>query len=165
DSIVNSIAPDWTNWTKSSATLLSARIQLGNELDRLGGGSTQQQVATPTFSVAAGTYSTAQTVAISTTTSGDTIRYTTDGSTPSSNAGIVYSSPITVSNSMTIKAIAYESGWTTSAVGSAAYTITGTVAMPTFSEGTGVYTSSQTVTISDTTAGSSIRYTTDGSTP
>ena len=42
--------------------------------------------AAPTFSPAAGTYSSAQTVTISTTTSGATIRYTTDGSTPSETA-------------------------------------------------------------------------------
>ena len=41
------------------------------------------QCATPTFSPAAGTYSSAQTVTISTTTGGATIRYTTDGTTPS----------------------------------------------------------------------------------
>ena len=37
---------------------------------------------TPTFNPAAGTYSSAQTVTIGTTTGGATIRYTTDGSTP-----------------------------------------------------------------------------------
>ena len=40
------------------------------------------QCATPTFTPAAGTYSSAQSVTISTTTGGATIRYTTDGSTP-----------------------------------------------------------------------------------
>ena len=166
DSIVNSIAPDWTNWTKSTATLINARIQLGNELDRLGGGSTQQQVATPTFSVGTGVYTTAQTVMISSTTSGSSIRYTTDGSTPSSTVGTVYSGAITVSSSMTVKAIAYASGWTTSAVNSASYTISGSaVAAPFFSVAAGTYTTAQSMTLSSTTSGSSIRYTTDGSTP
>jgi Domain of unknown function (DUF4091) len=39
ESILGSIAPDWINWTKSTSALESARIQMGQELDRLGGGS------------------------------------------------------------------------------------------------------------------------------
>ena len=84
-----------------------------------GGGGT----ATPTFSPAAGTYSTTQSVTISTTTTGATIRYTTDGTTPSETLGTVYSGPVTVSATTTIKAIAYESGLTDSGVATAAYTI------------------------------------------
>jgi regulation of enolase protein 1 (concanavalin A-like superfamily) len=83
-------------------------------------------VAAPTFSPAGGTYSSAQTVTISTATSGATIRYTTDGSTPSETAGAVYSGPVTVSSTQTLKAIAYESGMTDSSVSSATYTISTT---------------------------------------
>ena len=52
------------------------------------------QCATPTFSPAAGTYGSAQSVTITTTTSGATIRYTTNGTTPSSTVGTVYSSAV-----------------------------------------------------------------------
>ena len=83
---------------------------------------TTQQVATPTFSPAGGTYSTAQSVTISCATSGATIRYTTDGSTPTSSS-TVYSGPITVSKTTTIKAYATASGMTDSAVATATYTI------------------------------------------
>jgi len=62
-------------------------------------------------------------VTISTSTTGDSIRYTTDGSTPSSTVGTLYSGPILVSSSKTIKAIGYMTGSTNSAVGSASYTI------------------------------------------
>jgi len=91
-------------------------------LESSGGGS---QVATPTFSPPAGTYAGTQLVAISTTTSGASIRYTTDGSTPTSSVGTVYSAPVSVSSSLTLKAIAYKAGMTDSAVASAAYVISG----------------------------------------
>jgi len=81
------------------------------------------QTATPTFSPTGGTYSSTQNVSISSTTSGATIRYTADGSTPTSSSGTVYSSPVSVSSSMTLKAIAYASGLTDSNVGTASYTI------------------------------------------
>jgi hypothetical protein len=124
------------------------------------------QAAAPTFNPPAGTYTSGQPVTISTTTSGATIRYTTDGSTPSETNGTVYSGAITLAGTTTIKAIAYESGYTDSAVSAATYTINnGTVATPAFSPAPGTYTSAQQVTISTTTSGATIRYTVDGSTP
>ena len=82
-----------------------------------------QTVATPTFSPAAGTYSEAQNVTISCATSGATIHYTTDGSTPTTNSP-TYSSAIPVSSTTTIKAIAVKSGMNNSSVATATYTIT-----------------------------------------
>ena len=120
-------------------------------------------MATPTFSPPAGSYGSAQSVTISTTTAGASIRYTTDGSTPSSTVGTLYNGPVSVSTNLTLKAIAYEAGMTDSAVASANYTIQ--VATPTFNPPAGSYGSAQSVTISTTTAGASIRYTTDGSIP
>ncbi len=75
------------------------------------------------FTPVAGTYSSAQTVGVSTSTPGASIRYTTDGSTPSETAGTLYNSAFAVSASETVKAIAYKSGMTDSAVVTAAYTI------------------------------------------
>jgi len=80
-------------------------------------------VVTPTFNPPAGTYSTAQSVTISTTTSGASIRYTTDGSQPTSSVGTLYAGPVSVSSSLTLKAIAYKTGMSDSLVASAAYTI------------------------------------------
>lgn len=80
-------------------------------------------VAAPSFSPAGGAYSSAQSVTISTSTSGATIRYTTDGSTPSETNGTVYSDPVSISTTTTLEAIAYESGMTDSSVTSATYTI------------------------------------------
>ncbi|MGB9148401.1 MAG: chitobiase/beta-hexosaminidase C-terminal domain-containing protein [Acidobacteriaceae bacterium] len=121
-------------------------------------------VATPTFSPAAGTYTTAQTVTISDSTSGTTIYFTTNGSTPTTSS-TQYTAPITVSSSETLKAIGAKSGYTNSSVGSAAYSVNLTTATPTFSPVAGTYTSAQTVTISDSTSGATICYTTNGTTP
>jgi hypothetical protein len=121
--------------------------------------------ATPTFSPAAGTYTSSQTVTIGDATPGTTIYYTTNGSTPTTNSPI-YAGPLTVSGTEAVAAIAAASGYSTSAVGSAAYTINTTAAAtPTFSPSAGTYTSSQTVTIGDATPGATIYYTTNGSTP
>ncbi|WP_027346937.1 chitobiase/beta-hexosaminidase C-terminal domain-containing protein [Hamadaea tsunoensis] len=122
-------------------------------------------VATPTFSPPGGSYSSTQSVTLSTTTAGASIRYTVDGSTPTASSTL-YSGPISVAATTTIKAIGIASGQTNSAVASATYTInTSTVATPTFNPPGGSYSSTQSVTLSTTTAGASIRYTLDGSTP
>ncbi len=84
-------------------------------------------VADPTFSPAGGNYTTAQNVTLFSATSGATLRYTTNGSTPTSTSGTVYTGPITVTSNTTLKAIAYKTGLRDSAVSTAVYTI-GTVA-------------------------------------
>ena len=78
--------------------------------------------ATPTFSPEAGTYTWAQNVTISTTTEGATIYYTTDGSNPTSSSS-VYSEPIAVNETKTIKAIAAKDGMANSDVAEATYTM------------------------------------------
>jgi hypothetical protein len=94
----------------------------GSNNDHNNDGGTQPPTVTPTFSPAAGTYISAQSVTISDSTSGATIYYTADGSTPTTSSA-TYNGPITVSSSETIHAIATASGFTTSVVGSAAYMI------------------------------------------
>jgi hypothetical protein len=131
------------------------------------GSGTPQTAATPTFSPAGGTFTSAQTVTISSATAGAAIYYTTDGSTPTTSS-TAYTAPINVAATTTVKAIATASGFTQSAVGSATYTINANAqaaATPTFSPASGTYTSAQSVTISCSTAGAAIYYTTDGSTP
>jgi hypothetical protein len=76
----------------------------------------------PAFSPGAGTYTTSQSVTISNATAGTTIHYTTDGTTPTTSSSI-YNGAITVSASETLEAIAVETGYTNSAVGTATYTI------------------------------------------
>ena len=87
-------------------------------------GDAVYQAATPTFSPVGGTYGSSQSVTISTATSGATIYYTTNGSTPTTSSS-VYSGAISVSSTETIKAIAVKSGYTSSEVATATYTISG----------------------------------------
>src|SRR5580704_3549005 len=109
-------------------TITNGKVYIGTqtELDVYGLlGSNPQQVATPTFSPAAGTYTAAQLqsgVTISDTTTGALIYYTTGGSTPTTSS-TQYSGPIAVGSTTTIKAIAAASGMTNSAVATATYTI------------------------------------------
>ncbi|ACU75495.1 coagulation factor 5/8 type domain protein [Catenulispora acidiphila DSM 44928] len=86
-----------------------------------GGG---QSVATPTFNPAGGTYASAQSVTLSDTTPGSSIRYTLDGSTPTASSTL-YTGPITIAATTTVKAIGLASGLTNSATASATYTIGG----------------------------------------
>ncbi|HZP59132.1 MAG TPA: chitobiase/beta-hexosaminidase C-terminal domain-containing protein [Opitutaceae bacterium] len=127
------------------------------------------QTAAPSFSPAPGTYSSAQSVTISDATSGASIRYTTDGSTPSETAGTLYTgTPVSISSTTVLSAIAYASGSTDSNITSGTYTITvinPPAAAPVFSPGAGTYSTAQNVTITSATGTASIRYTTDGSTP
>ena len=62
-------------------------------------------VATPKFSLAAGRYRDSQTVSITCTTEGAAIYYTLDGTTPSPSS-FLYSQPITISETTTLKALA-----------------------------------------------------------
>lgn len=75
-------------------------------------------VATPTFSPAAGTYTSAQTVILSDTTSGASIFYAINGGTVAA-----YTKPLSVGATETITAYATATGDTQSATASAAYTI------------------------------------------
>ncbi|WP_230633162.1 X2-like carbohydrate binding domain-containing protein [Paenibacillus athensensis] len=69
-----------------------------------------------------GTYNGSATVAITTSTSGAELYYTTDGSTPTSSS-TRYWGPFTITQSTTIQAIGVKTGLNPSAVASAAYTI------------------------------------------
>jgi hypothetical protein len=120
------------------------------------------RVATPVLTPAGGTYLGSVMVSIATSTSGATIRYTTDGSTPNATS-TPYTGPFTLTHNTTVRAIATATGMRDSLVASATYSIQ--AAPPTFSPASGLYVGSVTVTLSTTTSGATIRYTTDGSAP
>jgi hypothetical protein len=62
-------------------------------------------------------------VSLSTTDTGTTIRYTTDGTDPTATTGTVYAGPITIDSNTTIKAVDTDQ-WGTSGVGTFTYTVT-----------------------------------------
>jgi hypothetical protein len=82
----------------------------------------QQLTATPSFSPPAGTYSTAQSVAITDSTPNASIYYTTNGTTPSTGSTL-YTAPIQVASSETLEAVALAPGFSQSADALASYTI------------------------------------------
>lgn len=79
-----------------------------------------------TFSVPHGFYSSAQSVVLTTSTPGATIRYTLDASTPTPTSGTVLSpgQPITISQTSTVRAIAYRTGWIPSTTETRSYFFT-----------------------------------------
>ena len=105
------------------------------------------QLPPPQFSPPAGTYSSDQSVHISCATSGATIYYTTDNSTPTTSSAVYSeSSPISVAGdgiTMTIKAIATKNQMINSTAGSAYYWINHWVSVGSadFSEGETAFTS------------------------
>lgn len=123
-------------------------------------------VGSPSFSpapVSVG-FGPTQSVSLSSITPGAKIYYTTNGTTPTT-ASTLFTTPISVASTETIKALAVTTGVHNSPVTSALYTINGAVATPTFSPVAGSYSGTQTVTVSSATSGSTFYYTADGSTP
>ena len=112
-------------WTGDAATVVftrptgSGHWRVQSITVTLGGTTT---CATPTFSPAGGLYTSAQNVTISTTTTGASIYYTTDGSTPTASS-TPYTGAIAVNATTTIKAIAVKEGNNNSTVASATYLI------------------------------------------
>jgi C1A family cysteine protease len=79
-------------------------------------------VATPTFDPAPDTYTTPQDVTISCTTSGADIYYTTNGTDPTESDAL-YTGPVYISSTTTLKAKAFKDHYNNSSVASGTYTI------------------------------------------
>jgi len=126
----------------------------------------QKYVEKPTASPTGGHYTSAQNVILSCNTYGAEIYYTLDGSTPTTSS-IKYTSPITINESKTLKAIAVKTGMVNSEILAVEYIITlpGHVERPMASPTGGHYTSAQNVVLSCDTHGADIYYTLDESTP
>ena len=125
-----------------------------------------QTVNTPVISPVGGNISDLDEITITTSTTGATIYYTTDGSKPTT-ASPVYAGPLTLADDATVKAMAVKSGMNDSLIASAAFivTITQTVNTPVISPVGGNISDLDEITITTSTTGATIYYTTDGSKP
>lgn len=126
-------------------------------------------ISAPTPSQAGGTYANAINVSLTTSTSGADIYYTLNGATPVPNTSgtYKYSSAIFIGNNLTLKAIGYRSGWTTSSVTTTSYTITNKVsaAKPEIDPPGDAYEGAQLITITSSTPEAKIYFTLTGNTP
>lgn len=106
-----------------SLSSLSGKTVSGKRLNLNSAIQAASKVTTPIASPVGGTYSSTQTVTLSTETSGASIYYTLDGTTPTASSTL-YSAPLNISTTATLKAIAIKAGMTNSDAFSSIYTIT-----------------------------------------
>jgi hypothetical protein len=126
--------------------------------------SGETQAAAPAMSPAGEMFNPSVQVTISDSSPNTQIFFTTDGSTPTT-ASTVYSGPITVTKTETIKAIAGGPGYLASLPSSNTYTLITQAPTPMFNPAPGDYSSPQSITITTTLSTAKIYYTTDGTTP
>ena len=98
-----------TSWQTSDVATLDVTI-------------TAPTVATPVFTPGTGTYADSVTFSIACATDSAEIRYTTDGSEPTA-ASTLYSAPITLTATATVKAKAFKDTWFDSETATAVYTV------------------------------------------
>ncbi len=129
---------------------------------------TPSQVLAPVISPATGTYSGPVSLVI-TSTPGASIFYTTNGNEPVVGTTFtkLYSGPVTLLSSSTIRAFATKPNMVRSVVTVSYITINNSpiLATPVISPGSGTFSSPQVVTITCATPGVKIYYTTTGNTP
>src|SRR5438094_149281 len=123
-----------------------------------------QDSLTPKVSAspAGATYTSAQSVTLAASEPA-TIYYTKDGTTPTTSSA-VYSSPISIGTSTTLKFYAKDTAGNTGPVVTQVYTIDTTPPTASASPAGGTYTSAQSVTLTASEP-ATIYYTTDGTTP
>lgn len=128
---------------------------------------TSQTVATPIISPVSGSVPIQTVITISCSTEGATTKYTTNGTEPSEDSQ-VYTGPLTIiaGGTLSIKAKAFKQYYHPSQTASAQYNVTvPTVSKPVISPPSGNVIIQTTVTISCSTEGATIRYTTNGEEP
>ncbi len=129
---------------------------------------TERRVATPQFDPPGGSFTgTTFTVSITCETTDAIIRYTTNGSDPTTNSpSVPPNGEVEIPVDATLKAKAWRDGWLPSLVAQTQYSPSGKVETPQFSPEGGEYDGvSLAVTITSDTTNATIRYTTDGTDP
>jgi len=86
-----------------------------------GGPGPVESAVAPTFSPGSGTYASAQSITMNSTTPGAVVHYTVDGGTPTASSPT--SQPVAVDTTTTIKAIAVTPNFLDSAIATGTYTI------------------------------------------
>lgn len=152
-------------WDYSSAWEAEATYGVGPyRIVVMKAGETTPTCASPVIS-GTDNFTDSTSVTITSTTSGASIYYTTDGTTPSATNGTLYTAAFTIDETTTIKAIAILSGYNNSSVTTKTLTENLPSCETPVISGTTPFDESTSVTITCATSGASIYYTTDGSTP
>jgi len=118
---------DINNWSFSGTNALDSETENATSTTPIPvgtyttGGTVEEYAKVPTFTPEGGIYTTTQSVEIATETEGASIYYTIDGSDPDESSTL-YSAPISVSTTTTIKAKAYKTDMTASSIATATYT-------------------------------------------
>ncbi len=124
-SSINSNGTSITEWTGSSNSVVFNNLKkatIKTITVTYSSISSETQASTPTFTPESGTtFENNLTVALSTTTEGATIYYTTNGDVPTTNS-TQYSTAFTINQTTTIKAIAIKEGLDDSKIAEATYT-------------------------------------------
>jgi formylglycine-generating enzyme required for sulfatase activity len=127
--------------------------------------SDEEAIAKPVINPPGGSYSETIGVTIHSPTYGTTIRYTTDGSTPTPNSE-EYSEIIQIASNTTLKAKAFKEGYISSTTASESYQFSTSAVEPVIiNPPGGAFPDAQEVSMSCATPESQIRFTMDGSDP
>ena len=161
----------WTPYTGAISLTASAKVSAyavatyyKNSAVATGNYTLKLNTAAPGFSVAAGTYKQAISVALTNSMATATTYYSLKAGVPVAQ-WTKYTAPIAINATTTIYAYSTAQYYINSPNAQAAYTIQNAPAVPVISLKAGTYTSIQKVSISDATAGAKIYYTLNDSLP
>jgi uncharacterized delta-60 repeat protein len=106
------------NLSPNTSNAVASALFFGGGGTSTGGGT----VATPTISPNGGTYTDQVTVSLACATAGAEIRYTFDGTVPTTSSAL-YTAPFVLRNNTSVRAKAFKSGMTASGVALASFTV------------------------------------------